>query len=110
MSYRLGELPSIENLQCFVAAAEHLNFRRAAEQLSLTPAAFGQRIKQLEEQLEQTLFKRTTRQVELSPEGRALLEHAHGILRQAGACQRIVHHPGRQPARFTLGTRFELGL
>ena len=42
-----GDLPSIMNLQCFVAAAEHLNFRRAASQLSLTPTAFGQRIKQL---------------------------------------------------------------
>ena len=36
-------LPSMDNLRCFVAAAETLNFRAAARAVALTPAALGQR-------------------------------------------------------------------
>ncbi len=106
----LGHLPSIENLQCFVAAAEHLNFRRASEQMALTPTAFGQRIKQLEEQLEFPLFARTTRHVELTPAGHRLLPVARGAIATAQQCAEVVHHEEALPARFTLGTRFELGM
>lgn len=106
----LGHLPSIENLQCFIAAAEHLNFRRAAEQMALTPTAFGQRIKQLEEQLDFPLFARTTRHVELTPAGHRLLPVARDAIATAQQCAEIVHHDEALPARFTLGTRFELGM
>lgn len=106
----LGHLPSIENLQCFVAAAEHLNFRRASEQIALTPTAFGQRIKQLEEQLGLALFERTTRHVELTPAGHRLLPEATEAIEQARTCAEVVHHEEELPARFTIGTRFELGM
>ena len=106
----LGHLPSIENLQCFLAAAEHLNFRRAAEQISLTPTAFGQRIKQLEEQLGLELFARTTRHVELTPAGHRLLPAARDAIATAQQCAQVVHHDDAMPARFTIGTRFELGM
>ena len=44
--------------------------------VALTPAAFGQRIKQLEEQLGTSLFHRTTRSVRLTESGLALLPAA----------------------------------
>ena len=44
-------LPSIDSLRCFQAAARLLNFRAAARSVALTPAALGQRIQKLEEQL-----------------------------------------------------------
>ena len=44
-----AELTPLDSLRCFVAAAEHLNFRTAARAVALTPAALGQRIRQLEE-------------------------------------------------------------
>jgi len=69
-------LPSIESLRCFTAAAKLLNFRAAARSVALTPAAFGQRIKQLEEQLGTSLFHRTTRSVRLTESGLALLPAA----------------------------------
>ena len=106
----LGHLPSIENLQCFVAGAEHLNFRRAAAQLALTPTAFGQRIKQLEEQLGYDLFERTTRHVALTAAGHRLLPAAREALASALLCAEVVHHDEEIPARFTIGTRFELGM
>jgi DNA-binding transcriptional LysR family regulator len=106
----LGHLPSIDNLRCFLAAAEHLNFRRASEQMALTPTAFGQRIQKLEDKLDQRLFERTTRHVELTAAGRQLVAAAKGAIEQAQRCAEAVHLDDEAPARFTLGTRYELGL
>ena len=103
-------LPSLDNLQCFLAAAEHLNFRRASRQVALTPAAFGQRIRQLEDQLEVQLFERTTRSVRLTPSGEALIPAAREALRAAQRCSEAVLELDQRALRLTLGTRFELGM
>ena len=66
-------LPSLENLRCFLAGAQALNFRAAAKAVHLTPAAYGARIQQLEEQLGVRLFARTTRHVALTEAGHALV-------------------------------------
>jgi DNA-binding transcriptional LysR family regulator len=107
---RLTLLPSIDNLRCFEAAARTKSFRAAAKLVALTPAAFGQRIKQLEDQLGAALFVRTTRSVRLTPQGEALLPQARKILVEAGECARIVRGERRAPLSLTIGTRFELGL
>jgi DNA-binding transcriptional LysR family regulator len=106
----LGALPSVDNLRCFLAAAEHLNFRRAAEEVALTATAFGQRIQQIEDQLDQRLFERTTRRVELTSAGRRLVPVARSVLREARRAMEVVHAEADPPASFTVGTRFELGL
>ncbi len=105
-------LPSLENLRCFLAAARHLHFRRGAEEVHLTPAAFGQRIRQLEEQVGSLLFERSTRSVRLTPEGHLLVPRAQRALREALRCVQEVraHHGSPMPIRLMLGTRFELGL
>ncbi len=54
----LKRLPSLNALRAFDAAARHLSFARAAEELHVTPAAVSQLIKLLEEELGQVLFKR----------------------------------------------------
>src|SRR5882757_4545423 len=46
-------------LQAFEAAARHLSFARAAQELHVTPAAISQQIKLLEHQVGQTLFERS---------------------------------------------------
>lgn len=51
-------LPSLTSLRAFEAAARHLSFARAAAELHVTPAAISQQIKQLEDYLGQTLFRR----------------------------------------------------
>lgn len=104
-------LPSIESIQCFLAAARLLNFRAAARTVALTPAALGKRIQQLEDQLGTRLFHRTTRKVELTEAGLALLPYAQRLLLAAEDCV----HAGRGdlgPASMdlVLGTRYELGL
>ncbi len=104
-------LPSTESLRCFVAAAKLLNFRAAASSVALTPAAFGQRIKLLEEQLGLELFVRSTRSMQLSDGGRSLLPHAERCLLAADECVRSVARSGtRGTIEFTIGTRHELGI
>jgi DNA-binding transcriptional LysR family regulator len=102
-------LPPVDSLRCFVAAAEQLSFRRAAAEVALTPAAFSQRIKQLEELVGCTLFDRSPRNVALTLEGQALLQRARVALDELRACRDIAQ-TGERPVRMTLATRFELGL
>lgn len=103
-------LPSLEALECFVAAAESATFRVAARRVGLSPNAFSQRIRQAEEQLGVTLFDRTTRRVELTEAGRRALGLATHAL-EAIAAVATSDAPVEQSAvELTLGTRFELGL
>lgn len=51
-------LPPLTSLRAFEAAARHLSFARAAEELHVTPAAISQQVKQLEEYLHVSLFRR----------------------------------------------------
>ncbi len=55
-------------LRVFDAAARHLSFTKAADELAVTPAAVGQQIRALEETLGVVLFRRLTRNLELTPE------------------------------------------
>jgi DNA-binding transcriptional LysR family regulator len=105
------QLPSLDALRCFSEAARLLNFRAAARAVGLTPAALGQRIRQLEEMLDARLFHRTTRSVTLTEQGLALLPFAQKTLDAASDCVRAGRgEVGPAPIELTLGTRHELGL
>lgn len=104
-------LPDIESLRCFVAAAELLSFRRAAERVGLTAAALGQRIKLLESQFDTPLFARTTRRVALTEAGMAMLPQAEATLEAAQRCAAAARGElEAAPMALTIGTRHELGL
>ncbi|TVQ32947.1 MAG: transcriptional regulator GcvA [Geminicoccaceae bacterium] len=64
-------LPPLNALRAFEAAARHLSFKRAAEELNVTPAAVSQHVKALEDQLGVALFRRLTRALVLTEAGRA---------------------------------------
>lgn len=100
----------LESLRCFVAGAEQLHFGRAAASVALSPAAFGTRVRKLEETLGAPLFERTTRSVLLTGAGHALLPQARRCLHEAERCAAVVRDGDRSPFSLTLGTRFELGL
>ena len=70
----------LKHLRAFVAVAEELNFTRAAERLHLAQQALSTQIRQLEERVGERLLERTTRKVELTPAGEAMLEHARAVL------------------------------
>jgi len=64
-------LPPLNSLRAFEAAARHLSFTKAAEELSVTPAAISHQIKALEEFLGVVLFRRLTRALRLTDAGQA---------------------------------------
>ncbi|OGA72604.1 MAG: hypothetical protein A3G81_21560 [Betaproteobacteria bacterium RIFCSPLOWO2_12_FULL_65_14] len=70
MIYRL---PSLNALRVFEAAARHLSFKEAANELSITQAAVSHQIKSLEEYLGVELFRRAGRGVQLTEAARACL-------------------------------------
>jgi len=59
--YERRRLPPLNALRAFEAAARHLNFSRAADELSVTPGAVSQQIQNLEDYVGAALFKRTPR-------------------------------------------------
>lgn len=65
-------LPPLTALRAFDAAARHMSFRKAAEELNVTPAALSFQIKSLEEHLGGKVFKRRNRSVALTEAGAAL--------------------------------------
>jgi LysR family glycine cleavage system transcriptional activator len=67
------QLPSLNALRVFEAAARHLSFKKAAEELHITQAAVSHQIKTLEDHAGVPLFRRLPRGVELTEAGRACL-------------------------------------
>ena len=67
-------LPGTRALRTFEAAARHLNFTRAADELGLTPAAVSHQIKEIEDQLDLVLFTRTSRTIRLTEAGTVLYD------------------------------------
>jgi DNA-binding transcriptional LysR family regulator len=70
----------LSQLRAFVAVAEDLHFGRAAERLHLAQPYLSRTIQALEGDLGAPLFRRTTRRVELTAAGSALVERARGML------------------------------
>lgn len=64
-----ARLPPLASLRAFEAAARHLSFTRAAEDLLVTPGAVSQQVKQLEEWLGVPLFRRLPKGVLLTDAG-----------------------------------------
>jgi len=88
-------LPPLAALRAFEAAARHLSFTRAAEELGVTPGAVSQQIRILEEASGAPLFRRTGRQVLLTETGEA----AFRPLRQAFELMAESAHLMRSPSR-----------
>lgn len=66
-------LPPLNSLRAFEAAARHLSFKKAAEELHVTPAAISHQVKALEDYLGVQLFRRLTRALELTQAAQGFL-------------------------------------
>jgi DNA-binding transcriptional LysR family regulator len=78
----------LRHLKYFVAVAEELHFRRAAERLYVAQPAVSEQIRKLEAELGVALFQRTNRSVVLTDAGSAMLDEARRVLHQADIAQR----------------------
>lgn len=86
-------LPPLNALRAFEAAARHLSFKTAAAELAVTPTAISHQIKLLEDFLDQPLFHRLTRALELTPQGEAMLPKVHeGLECFAAAVESVRQH------------------
>ncbi|MEW5889266.1 MAG: LysR family transcriptional regulator [Pseudomonadota bacterium] len=93
MVYRL---PPLTSLRAFEAAARHMSFKKAAEELHVTPAAVSQQIKALEDYLGVALFRRLTRALELTDDAQAMLPKLReGFECLTAAVERTCHHGPR---------------
>ncbi|MEM6909915.1 MAG: LysR family transcriptional regulator [Pseudomonadota bacterium] len=93
-------------LRVYDAAARHLSFTRAADELAVTPAAVGQQIRALEDHLGVVLFRRTSKGLELTPEGGAGLDALReGFLRFEESVQAM--QAGQASDRYTLAVPHE---
>ena len=69
----------LRHLRCFLAVAEELHFARAAERLHIEQSPLSRTIKELEEDLGEQLFIRTSRSTQLTRAGKLFLEHVPRI-------------------------------
>ncbi|WP_029614736.1 LysR family transcriptional regulator [uncultured Pseudomonas sp.] len=108
MSKRL--VPSMTALQCFEAAARHLNFTRAAQELHLTQSAVSKQVAQLEELLRHHLFLRIRRRLQLTPAGALYLAEVNKILTQLDMSSRYVLTYGEQTEVLKVATQPSFGV
>lgn len=80
MQKKRFNLPPLDLIQGFEAAARNLSFTRAAEELFITQSAVSRQIRALEEHLSVTLFERRHRALVLTEQGRTLYRAATDLL------------------------------
>ena len=88
-----GQMPPLNALRAFEAAARHLSLTKAAQELHVTAGALSHQIRGLEELLGLKLFERGVRSIALTPAGRQLYPGLHsfqmGIAHSGGLEVRI---------------------
>lgn len=80
----------LQHLRYFIAAAEELNFRRAAERVHIDQTPLSRTIRDLEDQLGAQLFVRAPRKLHLTPAGLHLLKEARKVFIRIERANRAV--------------------
>ncbi len=91
---------TLDEMQAFVAVVDQGSITAGAQQVGLTISATSRTLGRLEEKLQTTLLRRTTRRLELTEEGAVFLENARAILASVDAAEeqlaaRRMHPVGR---------------
>ncbi len=93
-------------LECFLTVSETLNFVKAAQILNITQPAVTKSIKSLENELNVRLFNRSTRNVELTKEGKLLLSDAKIIIQTSNRAKKRLSS-GNNTSGLTIGIRLQ---
>src|ERR1700676_418110 len=93
----------LRKLRYFVAVAEELNFRRAADRLHVAQPVLSRQIRALEKELHAQLFVRDSSGTQLTPAGVQLLADASLLLATADAARRRVALAAHAKSSFTVG-------
>ena len=86
------------HVRSFIVLASELNFSRAARRLNITQPPLSRQIRLLEQQLDVTLFERSSRRVALTPAGLAFLHEAQKLLAQGEAAMTAARRAARGSA------------
>lgn len=101
MDKSLLQLPPLDALRGFVAAARHLSFTRAAAELCLTQSAISRQVQALEASLGVALFVRGVRTLSLTAEGSRLATAAGNWLSEYAQLAESMRQPGARPVVVT---------
>lgn len=108
----MRRLPPLGAVRAFEAAARHLHFTRAADELTVTQAAISHQVRLLEDWLGQPLFERRGRVLALTPAGAAYLAELTPALDRIATASTKARRPAQGPVRLTalpsLATRWLL--
>lgn len=97
----LSQLPPLDPLRGFVAAARHLSFTRAAAELFLTQSAISRQVQALEDALGVALFVRGVRSLALTAEGARLARAAEAWLAEYATLADTLRPRGPRPVTVT---------
>ncbi len=89
---------TLDEMQVFIAIVDSGSITAAAEALGQTVSAASRTMSRLEEKLQTTLMRRTTRRLELTEEGRAYLEQARRIVAAVEESEELMSLRRNQPA------------
>ncbi len=94
----MNNLPSLSDLKVFCIVAKRKSFVASADELNASPAYVSKRINILENNLNCTLFHRSTRHVSLTEDGKLILERVSNILNEFDELNDLINNPQNTPS------------
>src|SRR6201989_1635724 len=89
---------ALDGVEAFLSVAQHRSFRKAADELGVTPSAISQAVRALETRVGAALFIRTTRSVGLTEAGEKFLSRAKPAFEELVAASEVARDLGERPA------------
>ncbi|WOE31722.1 MULTISPECIES: LysR substrate-binding domain-containing protein [unclassified Acinetobacter] len=106
----MNNLPNLSDLKVFCVVAKRKSFVASADELGASPAYVSKRINILENNLNCTLFHRSTRHVSLTEDGKLILERVSNILNEFDELNDLINNPQNTPTgRIDIVSSFGFG-